>query len=524
MKERFKNLLAELTQGVYEKDTEIGLSLLAAIAGESVLLLGPPGVAKSMVARRVKCAFGKGKSFEYLMSRFSTPDEIFGPVSISKLKESDLYERNIDGFMPTADVVFLDEVWKAGPAILNTLLTIINEKVFRNGCDEIHVPLKLLIGASNELPADGEGLEALWDRFLVRIVSGCVGDENNFYKILQQENSQALSDDVKVSKPITLAEYRKWSKEISKIELSKQVLDAITYIRKHIVSLHLDDTVEVANRIHNIYVSDRRWQHIAHLLRASAYVHGRTSVEVYDLIPLVYCLWSDPDEIEPLRRVVIGAALSSLARSIERLKTDVKAELRGNAVRVAQRELEMKDDHRDDRKELFDGYYYRIDNYDLGNTFIFFVDYKNLPAYSRDKAPYSGIIYSDPHHKGRTIIRTHSDPNGMQSNGVGAMKVKLYRDNNNIFINGVRYPIHMLPEGVSQPPVKGPGANRPVNEYEIEVEALTLQLLDFNNHSADENIFASGEERKELQRQIKSLSHEIAVLRNDIEKLICDGE
>ena len=186
IKSRFQALLHFLNEGVWEKGTEIGMGLLAAVAGESVLLLGPPGVAKSMVARRIKSAFCDAQSFEYLMSRFSTPDEIFGPVSINRLKSADIYERNTAGFMPSSDIVFLDEIWKAGPAILNTLLTIINEKTFRNGREEMRVPLKLLIGASNELPAEGEGLEALWDRFLVRLVSGCVKNEDNFYKILKE--------------------------------------------------------------------------------------------------------------------------------------------------------------------------------------------------------------------------------------------------------------------------------------------------------------------------------------------------
>ena len=194
LKNRVASLLDSLGAGAFEREEVIGLSLLAALAGESIFLLGVPGVGKSMVARRLKMAFRNARSFEYLMSRFSTPDEIFGPVSISKLKDEDTYERVVDGYLPTADVVFLDEIWKAGPAIQNSLLTAINEKIFRNGDKDLTLPLKGIIAASNELPAEGEGLEALWDRFLIRYIVRPIGDRMNFKALLSDEHVEPNVD------------------------------------------------------------------------------------------------------------------------------------------------------------------------------------------------------------------------------------------------------------------------------------------------------------------------------------------
>ncbi len=316
-----------MNRGIYEKDTEISLSLLAALAGESVILLGPPGVAKSMVARQLKTAFRDAHSFEYLMSRFSTPDEIFGPVSIQKLKSSDTYERAVDGYLPTADVVFLDEIWKAGPAIQNTLLTVINEKLFRNGNREMHLPLKLLVAASNELPAKGEGLEALWDRFVIRIESRPIKKESNFRAMLLEVKSEERR--VKNSNAITAEEYAEWSENINKIGVKEEVLDVISVIRKSLRAVNVDEAAERRN----IYVSDRRWKNIARLLRTSAFMQDREEVDCSDLLPIYHCLWQEPEERDAIRTIVIRALFAPLAEKLVEMKNALAEDIKYHRIR-----------------------------------------------------------------------------------------------------------------------------------------------------------------------------------------------
>lgn len=341
MLERFKQLLGEMNRDIYEKETEISLSLLAALAGESIILLGPPGVAKSMVARQLKTAFREAQSFEYLMSRFSTPDEIFGPVSIQKLKTSDTYERAVEGYLPTADVVFLDEIWKAGPAIQNTLLTVINEKIFRNGNREMHLPLKLLVAASNELPAKGEGLEALWDRFVIRIESRPIKLEKNFRAMLLESHADFsgstgvlghadFADNADFSDlKITAEEYAEWAEKICKIGVKEEVLDAISAIRKSLRAVNVDEAAERRN----IYVSDRRWKNIVRLLRTSAFMQDREEVDICDLLPVYHCLWQEPEERDAIRNIVIRALFSPFADKLVEMKNALAEDIKYHRVR-----------------------------------------------------------------------------------------------------------------------------------------------------------------------------------------------
>ena len=400
MLERFKLLLQEMNRGIYEKNTEISLSLLAALAGESVILLGPPGVAKSMVARQLKTAFRDARSFEYLMSRFSTPDEIFGPVSIQKLKTSDTYERAVEGYLPTADVVFLDEIWKAGPAIQNTLLTVINEKIFRNGNREMHLPLKLLVAASNELPAKGEGLEALWDRFVIRIESRPMKLEKNFRAMLLESHADFsrstrvlghadFADNADFSGSmgksgstdfsdlkITAEEYAEWAEKICKIDVKEEVLDAISAIRKSLRAVNVDEAAERRN----IYVSDRRWKNIVRLLRTSAFMQDREEVDICDLLPIYHCLWQEPEERDAIRCIVIRALFSPFAEKLVEMKNALAEDIRYHRVR---RNPEDGRDYEGEIETLSDGLT-SLERQLGENLFVSSDDKAEISAYLRD--------------------------------------------------------------------------------------------------------------------------------------------
>lgn len=400
MLERFKLLLQEMNRGIYEKNTEISLSLLAALAGESVILLGPPGVAKSMVARQLKTAFRDAQSFEYLMSRFSTPDEIFGPVSIQKLKTSDTYERAVEGYLPTADVVFLDEIWKAGPAIQNTLLTVINEKLFRNGNREMHLPLKLLVAASNELPAKGEGLEALWDRFVIRIESRPIKLEKNFRAMLLESHADFsgstgglghadFADNADFSGSmgksgstdfsdlkITAEEYAEWAEKICKIGVKEEVLDAISAIRKSLRAVNVDEAAERRN----IYVSDRRWKNIVRLLRTSAFMQDREEVDICDLLPIYHCLWQEPEERDAIRSIVIRALFAPFAEKLVEMKNALAEDIKYHRVR---RNPDDGRDYEGEIETLSDGLT-SLERQLGENLFVSSDDKAEISAYLRD--------------------------------------------------------------------------------------------------------------------------------------------
>lgn len=304
LSERISKLAQALSDGVYEREDTIKLCLLAALSGESVFLLGPPGIAKSLIAKRLIQAFETNSYFEYLMTRFSTPEEVFGPLSIQELKDNGRYVRLTEGYLPTSQVVFLDEIWKAGPAILNTLLTVVNEKTFKNGSDVEPVPMRLLITASNELPTEDSGLEALYDRMLVRVFVNRIQNKQNFHSMLTVGTPQ----EAKIPEGLAIKdnEYYRWLAELDQLELSAATFEQLYYLKSKIEAKEQASSSKTSES--DLYVSDRRWKKAVKLLKASAYFNGRDAINALDLLLLQDCLWNSPQS-----RLIVRECLSEFA-------------------------------------------------------------------------------------------------------------------------------------------------------------------------------------------------------------------
>lgn len=276
----------DLSHALLEREVAIEAALLALLTGEHLAFLGPPGTAKSLMVRSICQRIEGATYFERLLTRFSTPEEVFGPLSLAAL-EQDRYQRVTAGTLVEAHIAFLDEVFKANSSILNALLGVINERIYHEAGQVQHVPLLSLFGASNETPEDA-GLTALHDRFLLRVVVPPLADDASLRALFDLQPPQP-------SATVTLDELRAARGEMARLPLTDDACEALISIKHNLEE-------------EGIAASDRRWKACAHLVRAKCWLEGEAQPSSDHCEALVHALWSDPAQIRVVERVLAKIA------------------------------------------------------------------------------------------------------------------------------------------------------------------------------------------------------------------------
>ena len=279
------DVIDELKRRFVGRDEVVDLIALAVVAGEHLFLYGPPGTAKSALIRQFASSV-QGRYFEYLLTRFSEPNEIFGPIDLARLREGSVATVTT-GMLPEAEFAFLDELFNANSAILNNLLTVLNERVYRRGAEVHRLPLLSLFSASNHL-AEDEALGALFDRFLLR----CHVDHLKRDAMPQLlAAGWALERAGGTTTPVSAADLRALSRRVHDVDLSRVT----------------EPYAEVVFKIRDlgVAISDRRAVKMLKLLAASALLSGRTAANPSDLWVLRY-VWDRVEQIDPLAALVNG--------------------------------------------------------------------------------------------------------------------------------------------------------------------------------------------------------------------------
>ena len=281
-----------------EREAIIRGLLIATIAKGNILLLGAPGAAKTAIAERLSNQLG-GSFFSRLLTKVSAPEELFGPLSLKAL-EQDQYKRVTSGKLPEADIAVIDEIFKCNSAVLNTMLPIMNERVYFGDSNlPKAIPLQVLIGLSNELPDGGTNgeLSALWDRFELRYVVEYIKDERNFAKMILLNTKQVLT-------MISMQELQTAQLQAEQVKITDDTVNVLVRLWKELKS-------------QGFVISDRRFRNSLRFLKAQAWLEGSTEVTNDDVAILAHMLWTEPEHIKQIKKIVLGFSNPLLVKANE---------------------------------------------------------------------------------------------------------------------------------------------------------------------------------------------------------------
>ena len=287
-----------LNNKFYDREAEIEALMTALLSRQHILFIGPAGTGKSALSSMLGEIVEGSMYFQHLLTPFSTPEELFGVLSLKDLEQG-IYKRNIERMLPEAHFAFIDEIFKANSAILNSLLTLINERIFYNNGVPVEAPLMTLVGSSNEYIEEGEGLEALFDRFLLRYEVDYIREEDSFISMLKNEQ------EITVPK-LTLSELFHHQERVKSIDISDPIYKILAKVRTKL-------------RDEGIRPSDRRFKQSLSLLRAKAYLDGRVDVSRADLAVLKHVLWETVEQKRKTEEILHDIAHDTVEAFINRV-------------------------------------------------------------------------------------------------------------------------------------------------------------------------------------------------------------
>jgi MoxR-like ATPase len=292
VRSRFRIVRDDLRAVFREREDAIECMTLAALSGSHALLVGPPGTAKSALFFGFLASFPDARKFQTLVTKFGTEDEYFGPVKLSALK-NDKWERNLDGRLAGVECAFLDEVFKGSDSVLNTLLSAMNERLYKG----LPIPLRMLVGASNELPEE-EILAAVYDRFLLRDLVEYVEGDAAWAELMAKPPRYVPSAQ------ITVKEWDAARDDVANIAMPDRIVQELLRIRRELKG-------------NGIVVSDRRWITLTQVLRAAAWLDDCVEVELDHVTVLKYGLWQKPDDRARVKSVLATVDRSIVAKAIQ---------------------------------------------------------------------------------------------------------------------------------------------------------------------------------------------------------------